>query len=65
VILGRSNCNLTSTFGVIAQIWLALSLDRCKWYQNNLVTPCGNEALHGMGLGEDVKDSSWGGTSKS
>jgi hypothetical protein len=28
------------------QMWLVLFMCRYKWYQNNLVTPCGIGALH-------------------
>jgi hypothetical protein len=57
VILKSSNYNLTSPFRVITQMWLALSLDFYKWYQN-LVIPCGIEALHGMDLNKDVRNLS-------
>ena len=41
-----------------AQTWLAIFLDRYKWYQSNLATQCGAKALHGMDPNKDVMDLS-------
>jgi hypothetical protein len=45
VILGSSNCNFTSPFGVIVQMWLALSLD-CDKYTNTCLPIFINELVY-------------------
>lgn len=60
MILGSFNGNLTSHFEVIALKWLTFFLGRSKWYQNNLIIPCGIEAVYDMNLDKDVKDLSGG-----
>lgn len=58
-ILGNSNCNLSSHFRAIAQIWLALSLGRNKCYQSNLVTPYDTCALqHDTSSNENIMNLS-------
>jgi hypothetical protein len=41
-------------------MWLVLFLGNCKWYKNNLVTPCGVGAMYDMRPDKDVKDLSGG-----
>jgi hypothetical protein len=47
-----------SSFRVILQMLLALSLDCYKWYHSNLVTSCGCKVLHDTDLEEDARDLS-------
>jgi hypothetical protein len=54
----NSNCILISSFGIIAQMWLALPLSFEKWYQSNLVTLSGAGALYVVDFEEGVRDLS-------